>query len=38
MREAYPFLNPPDPRDWVPVTKNLAIINTVMGKVRSGAQ
>lgn len=32
IRESYPNLSAPDPRDWMPTTKNLGVINTVMGK------
>ena len=35
MKLSYPNLNGPDPNDWVPVTNNIAVINTVMGKVGS---
>lgn len=36
MKLEYPNLKPPDPNDWVAVTKNIAVVNTVMGKVGSG--
>ncbi|MPC50673.1 hypothetical protein E2C01_044502 [Portunus trituberculatus] len=32
MKQTIPNLNAPDPNDWVPVTENFAVINTVMGK------